>query len=91
MVDQQLQSRTLFSLKSPFVEKDYAKSLGAKWDLEKKVWYIPDGAESCIFEEWAEWRCISSRKGVIVSASYHYVFHVPRTSGRSDEVLHFYF
>ncbi|BAH45610.1 MULTISPECIES: DUF5710 domain-containing protein [Brevibacillus] len=31
-------------MNSPFVEKDYAKSPGAKWDLEKKVWYIPDGA-----------------------------------------------
>ena len=38
----------------PYKEKDLAKILGAKYDGEKKMWYIPPGADAKIFERWLE-------------------------------------
>ena len=32
-------------LQVPYSQKDEAKSLGAKWDRENKVWFIPDGID----------------------------------------------
>ncbi|MDG2267322.1 MAG: DUF5710 domain-containing protein [Alphaproteobacteria bacterium] len=34
-----------FYIRVPYEEKDYAKSLGAKWDKHNKLWYIPQGEE----------------------------------------------
>jgi len=39
-------------LNVPYAEKDEAKSLGAKWDWEKKVWYVPEGADPQPFARW---------------------------------------
>lgn len=39
-------------LNVPFAEKDDAKRLGAKWDGERKVWYVPDGVARDAFERW---------------------------------------
>ena len=39
-------------LECPFNEKDECKSLGGKWDPEKKKWYIPDGIDSSKFAKW---------------------------------------
>lgn len=36
----------------PFSQKDEAKSLGARWDPQAKVWYIPDGAEVGPLARW---------------------------------------
>ena len=36
----------------PFSEKDAAKQLGAKWDVAKKVWYVPDGINPSAFRKW---------------------------------------
>lgn len=38
-------------LSVPFSEKDHAKSLGAKWDLENKKWYAPNG-EQVLVDKW---------------------------------------
>ena len=35
-----------------FAEKDYAKSLGARWDALEKRWYAPDGLNLELFEKW---------------------------------------
>src|ERR1039457_1566193 len=35
-----------------YKEKDQAKKLGAKWNSEKKSWYIPDGLAITSFERW---------------------------------------
>lgn len=37
-----------------YADKDYAKSLGAKWDAEKKSWYIPAGTYDKNFASWLE-------------------------------------
>lgn len=39
-------------LKVPYAEKDNAKALGARWNAERKAWYIPDGTAAAPFEQW---------------------------------------
>ena len=39
-------------LKVPFNEKDQAKALGAKWNVEVKQWYVPQDVDSIPFEKW---------------------------------------
>ena len=39
-------------LKVPFAEKDEAKALGARWNGERKSWYVPDGKPTEAFEKW---------------------------------------
>lgn len=31
------------NLQVPFNEKDAAKRLGARWDGDGKIWYVPEG------------------------------------------------
>lgn len=40
------------NLKVPFNEKDQAKSLGARWNAETKLWYVPVGVEIAPFNKW---------------------------------------
>ena len=42
----------MITLKVPYAEKDQAKALGARWNKERKVWYVPDGAAATPFERW---------------------------------------
>lgn len=39
-------------LSVPYQEKDEAKSLGAKWDVVNKVWFVPDGLAVSPFKKW---------------------------------------
>ena len=43
---------TNINLKVPFNEKDQAKSLGARWNAEAKLWYVPQGVDTAPFEKW---------------------------------------
>lgn len=43
---------TNINLKVPFNEKDQAKLLGARWNAEAKLWYVPQGVEAAPFEKW---------------------------------------
>ena len=43
---------TNMNLKVPFNEKDQAKSLGARWNAEAKLWYVPQGVDETPFEKW---------------------------------------
>jgi uncharacterized protein (DUF2164 family) len=36
----------------PFAEKDEAKRLGAKWNPERKVWFVPAGQDPSSFARW---------------------------------------
>lgn len=36
----------------PYAQKDQVKSLGAKWNPEKKQWYIPPGKDTVPFKKW---------------------------------------
>lgn len=39
-------------LNVPYAQKDEAKSLGARWDPQAKVWYIPEGTPSYPLSRW---------------------------------------
>lgn len=39
-------------LKVPYAEKDEAKALGARWNSQRKLWYVPDGQAAAPFEKW---------------------------------------
>jgi len=45
-------AETNISLKVPFSEKDEAKALGARWNAEQKLWYVPQGVEAAPFAKW---------------------------------------
>lgn len=36
----------------PFAEKDKAKALGARWDMSRRSWYVPDGVDLMKFKRW---------------------------------------
>ena len=40
------------NLKVPYAEKDHAKSLGASWDVTKKIWYITNKQDKNKFTKW---------------------------------------
>jgi hypothetical protein len=39
-------------LNVPFADKDHAKSLGAHWHAERKLWFVPRGLELAPFTAW---------------------------------------
>lgn len=45
-------SRASLFLKVPFAEKDQAKKLGARWDAERRAWYVPQGVDITPFKAW---------------------------------------
>lgn len=45
-------SRMRINLSCPYAEKDLAKSLGARWDIARKVWYIVDIEDLTPFMRW---------------------------------------
>jgi len=40
------------NLNCPYAEKDEAKALGAKWDADRKVWYIQGVEDLTPFSKW---------------------------------------
>ena len=46
-------SENKFYLNCPYSEKDLCKTLGAKWDKEKRKWYVPEGVDRKKFKRWA--------------------------------------
>ena len=51
-VVQVFNSSKIIYLDCPFIEKDRAKALGAKWDFSKKMWFIYDNMDPTPFAEW---------------------------------------
>src|SRR3990167_7526461 len=41
-----------FYINVPYSEKDIAKQLGAKWDPQKKSWFIPKEIDHAHFKKW---------------------------------------
>lgn len=39
-------------LRVPFTQKDEARRLGARWDGERKTWYLPEGVDRTAFTQW---------------------------------------
>ncbi len=52
----------------PITGKDRAKDLGARFDMGRKRWYVPDGIDLEQFKEWlppelaAAWKKLKSKK-----------------------------
>ncbi len=42
----------MIELNVPFMEKDDAKRLGARWNSASKRWYIPAGLDNALFARW---------------------------------------
>lgn len=42
----------MLNLNVAYAQKDEAKSLGAKWNNEKRTWYVPDGVNPALFTQW---------------------------------------
>ncbi len=47
-----IHSKKPFYLAVPFDDRVEAKTLGAKWDNEKKSWFVPADADLSIFSKW---------------------------------------
>lgn len=39
-------------LNCPYAEKDECKSLGGRWDKDRKKWYVPEGMDVEPFQKW---------------------------------------
>jgi len=39
-------------LQVPYRDKDRAKSLGARWDLVQRIWYVNNPEDLSKFKEW---------------------------------------
>ena len=44
-------------LKCPYAEKDVAKMLGARWDNDKRQWFVPAGRDLAPFRRWIPGMC----------------------------------
>ncbi len=49
-------------LNVPYAEKDQAKALGARWDPQRKSWYVPEGKA---IEPFARWTPESPANGAV--------------------------
>ncbi len=47
-------SESRVDLRVPFVEKDEAKQYGARFDWERKVWFVPPGIDLSLFSKWLQ-------------------------------------
>ncbi len=50
------------NLQCPYEDKDYVKNLGAKWDSDKKVWYIRHPISLAPFSRWLSEEVIKNYK-----------------------------
>jgi hypothetical protein len=56
------------NLAVPFAEKDDAKRLGARWDKDRKVWYVPEGVDVSLFARW-----LPNEANITVRARSHFI------------------
>jgi exodeoxyribonuclease VII large subunit len=61
----------MIELNVPFLEKDEAKRLGARWNNATKRWYIPDGVDHNKFIRWLPEDFVAVSAATIVSAQQH--------------------
>lgn len=55
-------------LRVPFAEKDEAKRLGARWDAQRKCWYVTDGVNLQDFLRW-----VPPPPDFVIRASHYFV------------------
>ena len=64
----------------PFAEKDEAKRLGARWDGERKLWYVPDGVDAGAFGRW-----LPSEPDISVRSSSYFIAHTTKPCWKCSE------
>lgn len=48
----------------PYADKEEAKKFGAKWDFNKKLWYVENLEDITVFEKWfSDWKSQPVKKG----------------------------
>lgn len=71
-------------LKVPFAEKDQAKALGARWDGERRSWYVPEGVSSSAFTQWLplpnRWSARADRYWIVASDTTCWKCQEPTTA-----------
>ena len=81
------------NLTTPFAEKDQVKALGARWDSQRKLWYITDVEDLTPFARWIPDLAAPQKPGAPTgqprsqpssqpprqpsSASTHFIDHTP--------------
>ena len=61
-VDPAFTSTTDTCISCPFHEKDEAKTLGARWDMDQKRWFVPAGLDLRPFAKWMREREAQERR-----------------------------
>lgn len=62
----------MIELNVPFMEKDDAKRLGARWNSASKRWYIPAGVDNALFARWLpEGSVVVETEAIITQAIKH--------------------
>lgn len=61
-VDPAFTSTTDACISCPFHEKDEAKTLGARWDMDQKRWFVPAGLDLRPFAKWMREREAQERR-----------------------------
>jgi len=57
-------------LKVPYSEKDEARRLGARWNPQRRRWYVPDGVDPLPFQRWWVTRAATLSLGLRASEAY---------------------
>ena len=65
----------------PFIKKDEAKALGARWDAGARKWYVPEGVELTPFNAW-----LPSSKKTTLSAAPRSSELIPPEQSQSQEI-----
>lgn len=64
----------------PFAEKNEAKRLGARWDAERKLWYVPDGLDAGVFKRW-----LPSEPDISVRSSSYFIAQTTKPCWKCNE------
>jgi hypothetical protein len=77
-----------FYLSVPYSDKDEAKSKGARWDPEKKKWYVPGGYPSIFFIKWIQE--LKENPHYSVFNEYYYIGENQRLCWKCGEQIKLY-
>ena len=76
-------------LKVPFSEKDKAKALGARWNSERKAWYVPDGQDITPFKRWHTPQPSGSTPDILKTTAKKIPIRVDSHAGKSIVGAHY--
>jgi len=78
-------------LNVPFREKDEAKALGARWNPERRLWYVPPGLDLGPFQQWLpadlQNKHSTTAPTVLQDAQHDYQLSTERPAMRLSQLL----